>query len=239
LTKQALLIQAGDDKRIFFVIPWQGQSLIGTTDTDYNGNPDDVAVEEEDVDYLMEAAGRVLPKAGMSRQKIVTTFAGLRPLVPRPGAPSKISRNHEVDVSYTGVVYVKGGKYTTYRKIAEDTLIKVWGSCSPRIRAFRVFGGGPQDTATGDYTGELTAEQQAYLKQQYGSRYGDVLRLVRGRPELSERIVPELPMIKAQIVYARDVEMAQTADDVIERRLGLQYRLADTAVARAVVEELP
>lgn len=236
LTKQALLIQTDRDKRILFIIPWLGQSLIGTTDTDYSGDPDNVAVDEQDVDYLMEAAGRVLPKAGLSRDKIVTTFAGLRPLVPRPGSPSKISRNHAIEVSYTGVVYIKGGKYTTYRKIAEDALKAVWGSCSPKIKTFRVFGGPRPDEpvdAQGATTGPI-----AHLKQRYGSRYGDVLALTYARPELSERIVPELPAIKAQIIYARDVEMAQTTDDIVQRRLGLHYLLADTTAARAVVEKL-
>lgn len=125
LADDAVFIQSRDDRRIFFVIPWGKHSLIGTTDTDFKGDPDQVQVEEEDVNYLLNQTQRVFKKKDIFEGKIVTTFAGLRPLVSAPGNPSRISRQHVIEQSDSGVWYVMGGKYTTFRVMAEDCLEKV------------------------------------------------------------------------------------------------------------------
>lgn len=122
LCGHALLCQHNADGRVFFIIPWKGQSLVGTTDTDYQGRPDDVEVEQEDIDYLLNGAKAAFSEISFSTENITETFAGLRPLVHQAGAPSKVSRKHIIQQSYSGVIYVMGGKYTTYRKIAEDSL---------------------------------------------------------------------------------------------------------------------
>src|SRR5208283_1411570 len=121
----AFLLQSRQDKRIFFVIPFKGNSLIGTTDTDYQQRPDQVQVEEADIQYLLQEAGRVFPNINFDRSKIIMTFAGVRPLVAEVGDPSRISRKHVIERNSSGVYFVMGGKYTTYRAIAHEAIIKV------------------------------------------------------------------------------------------------------------------
>jgi len=122
ISQKAVLLQVKKGKRIFFVIPWKGDTLIGTTDTDFQGNPDDVRVEEEDIAYLLNELKNFFPENTFSRTNIISSFAGLRPLVYQKGNPSKISRKHGIQTSDSGVIYVMGGKFTTYRKIAEDVM---------------------------------------------------------------------------------------------------------------------
>jgi glycerol-3-phosphate dehydrogenase len=121
-SEHALLLQAKGDGRIFFVIPWQGRTLIGTTDTDYTGDPDAVEADQDDINYLTGELGRFFPDFKWDPAKMTESFAGLRPLVSQSGRPSGVSRKHVIERSFSGVIYVIGGKYTTYRKIAEDAL---------------------------------------------------------------------------------------------------------------------
>jgi len=122
IAKQAIVFQTRKENRIFFVIPWKGNSLVGTTDTDFTGNPDDVRVEEEDIEYLLNEVKCFLPGSTFCKDNIISTFAGLRPLVFQKGSPSKVSRRHMIEESNSGIIYIMGGKYTIYRKMAEDVL---------------------------------------------------------------------------------------------------------------------
>ena len=119
--KFAFILRAPQDNRIFFVIPWKGHSLIGTTDTPFNGNPADVSVDQNDINYLLEAFAFYFPK---SSKEIISTFAGLRPLIKTTGMnPSEIPRDHLIKVE-DNTLSVVGGKYTTFRLIAEQTIDK-------------------------------------------------------------------------------------------------------------------
>lgn len=122
LSNNALLVPSDGDGRVFFIIPWQGHSLIGTTDTDYSASPDEVKPETSDIDYLLEGAKRVFPQEELTKENIINAFAGLRPLLYKKGAPSAISRRHMIFKAPSGIIFVLGGKYTTYRKIAYDCL---------------------------------------------------------------------------------------------------------------------
>lgn len=119
--KFAFILRAPQDNRIFFVIPWKGHSLVGTTDTVYNGNPEEVSVDQADIDYLLEAFTYYFPKASTN---IISTFAGLRPLIKTSGLkPSEIPRDHLIKVE-GNTLSVVGGKYTTFRLMAEQTIDK-------------------------------------------------------------------------------------------------------------------
>lgn len=137
LSLRAFLLTSRRDKRIFFVIPWMGNSLIGTTDTDYTGDPDVVEARPEDIQYLLREARRFFPAVDFKEEKILKTFAGLRSLLRKAGAPSDVSRKHVIEESFSGIFFVIGGKYTTYRKIARDCVERIWGSLrnSGRTRA--------------------------------------------------------------------------------------------------------
>ena len=226
ISPSAFLLQSRQDKRIFFVIPFKGNSLIGTTDTDYHQSPDSVKVEEADIQYLLQEAGRVFPNINFDRSKIITTFAGLRPLVADKGDPSRISRKHAIESNSSGIYFVMGGKYTTYRAIAEEAVIKAM----PQLASKMPYGGQYALYGSGGSNEELKILSQRfevpldlvrYLQGIYGSRFGDVLNIARGNDQLKEKICSCSPAIAAQVIYAREVEMAQTPEDVMERRLGL------------------
>lgn len=236
ISDHALLIPTSrGDQRVFFVIPWMGNSLIGTTDTDYTANPDEVAADQEDIDYLFRELRRIFPPEGslpaegmFKKEKIITIFAGLRPLVHKQGAPAKVSRRHVIKESYSGIVYVMGGKYTTYRKIAEDCLKKIMPS-RPLVdtrKSFSVFGSGKIDESAEEAAKQygLKTDIVQYLMDFYGVRYKDVLALAQSNPALKEPLCTCSPAIKAQVVYALQAEMAVKEEDIIKRRLSLIYR---------------
>jgi glycerol-3-phosphate dehydrogenase len=118
---RAMLFSARKDKRIFFAIPWRDYTLIGTTDTDFKGSPDEVYAERSDVEYLLDEIRRVFPDENISKEGVITTYAGLRPLMNTQGiAPWKVSREHYIKESGSGLISVVGGKYTTYRRLAQQ-----------------------------------------------------------------------------------------------------------------------
>jgi len=225
LSNNALFIPSKSDKRIFFVIPWLGHSLIGTTDTDYIGDPDQIKVEQEDVDYLMRETKRVLSGIDISQEKILSTFAGLRPLVRKGGSASKVSRKHLFYEAPSGLIFVVGGKYTTYRKVAEDCLNKIFKKGAVLLSDFKVYGSEAiQENAEAvaqTYGFEVRIVQN--LMEIYGSRYKDVLKLIEKDPGLKEKVSDEPPVIKAQLVYSVETEMARTLEDITERRLSLVF----------------
>lgn len=121
--ERAILLSNHKDKRIFFVIPWRNFTLIGTTDTDFNGSPDEVYAYADEVDYLLDETRRVFPNENIDKKGIITTYASLRPLVNTEGRPAwQVSREHLIKESVAGLISVVGGKYTTYRHLAEQVV---------------------------------------------------------------------------------------------------------------------
>jgi glycerol-3-phosphate dehydrogenase len=243
ISSSAFLLQSHQDRRIFFVIPFKGNSLIGTTDTDYHQSPDSVRVEEADIQYLLQEASRVFSNINFDRSKIIATFAGLRPLVADKGHPSQVSRKHVIETKPSGICFVMGGKYTTYRAIAQETVEKALphlASKLPHGREFVLYGSGGSNEEFKILAQrfDVSIDLIKYLQGLYGSRYADVLNLTRGHEQLKEKICSCSPAIKAQVVYARQVEMAQNADDVMERRLGLSYLDCPQGDCRRAIEEI-
>lgn len=112
-----------EGKRILFVIPWGGRTIIGTTDTDYNGSLDDVRADSADIGYVLKITNQFFPKAKLEKTDVISSWAGLRPLIADPdGKPSDISRSHEIRTPEPGWWDVAGGKLTTYRLMAEQTV---------------------------------------------------------------------------------------------------------------------
>jgi len=231
----ALLLPSDRDGRVFFVIPWMGHSLIGSTDTNYTKNPDVVQVLDKDIQYLAENMKRVFPDRDFSSENIITSFAGLRPLIRRRGDPSKVTRNHAIVKTKSGLVFVTGGKYTTYRKIAEDTLWKMF-----KIRAkkpFRLYGGGHIRAAANDEAKKYNMDPDTvtFLMRKYGTRYQEILQLIEKDKSLAQRVCDCSPTIGAQLVYSVQNEMALTADDIILRRLSLQFFPCKTKKCRNLI----
>ena len=243
ISSSAFLLQSRQDKRIFFVIPFKGNSLIGTTDTDYQGSPDSVKVEDADIQYLLQEAGRVFPNINFDRSRIISTFAGLRPLVAEKGDPSKISRKHANESNASGIDFVMGGKYTTYRAIAEEAVLKALPNLADKLPYGGKYvlygsGGGDEDLKILSQRYAVSIDLIRYLQGIYGSRFLDVLQIAEGKEYLKSRICACSPAITAQVVYARDVEMAQNAEDVMERRLGLIYLDCPSGECHRTIERI-
>jgi glycerol-3-phosphate dehydrogenase len=244
----AAVIPVPKDKRSIFVVSWPGTDLVylGTTDTDYAGPLDDPACTPEDVDYLLEAANN-LTTSRLTRADVTGVWAGLRPLLaPERGHVSErtadLSRRHTVTTSRDGVVTVTGGKLTTYRKMAQDTVDVVVGQLgeSPRRRrcvtkSLPLLGA---TTRTRDPVS--MAQPHARLLGRYGSESPRVLALGDDRRELLEPAVAGLPYTRAELVYAAREEMAHTLDDVLSRRTRatIQRAQATMEAAPAVAELL-
>ena len=240
VSEHALIIPTQKDGRVFFVIPWMENSLIGTTDTDFKGHPDDVPVDEEDIDYIFSEARSVFPNATFKQEDIITTFAGLRPLVFEERAPSRISRKHVIQESNDGVTYVMGGKYTTYRKIAEECISRfVDGKPVDTESEFKLYGSGEieEDSLRVAEDYNLNQATVEYLMGLYGFRYKDVLKLIDKDPQLREPICLCSPIIRAQVVYSIEIEMARKDVDIIQRRLSLGYSECKTGKCREVIRQ--
>lgn len=217
----ALMVPRTDDGRVLFAIPWMGRTLVGTTDTPV----DEVSVEprplEEEVQFLLEHAGRYLSK-DPTREDVLSVFAGLRPLVRPPKengtATKKISRDHTVLVSRRGLVTVVGGKWTTYRKMGEDTVDRAEAAAGlesrPSITADLPLHGAPPTTELP--TGPLGGRGSPLAI--YGTDAAGIQALIIRRPELAAVLHPRLPYLAAEIVWAVREELARTLDDVLSRR---------------------
>jgi glycerol-3-phosphate dehydrogenase len=250
----AAVIPVPKDKRSIFVVSWPETDLVylGTTDTDYAGPLDDPACSPEDVDYLLDAAN-ALTTSRLTRADVTGVWAGLRPLLAPPAKgghvserTADLSRRHTVSTSPDGVVTVTGGKLTTYRKMAQDTVDEVVTRLgeSPRRRrcltkSLRLLGA---TTRTRDPV--TLAQPHARLLLRYGTEAGEVLALADGRPELLEPVVPGLPYLGAEVVYAAREEMARTLDDVLSRRTRAAIQRAEatmeaaTAVATLIAPDM-
>ena len=231
----ALVVPKTDDGRVLFLIPWHGRTLLGTTDT-----PVAEAVEEpkplaEEVAFLLEHAARYLLK-DPSRTDVLSVYAGLRPLVRPPDEEGErtasLSRDHHVFTSPSGLVTIVGGKWTTYRKMAEDVMTRaaeVAGleAVPSRTAELRLHGAPANATTSegGVPTGPLAS---------YGTDAPALRALAAEDAELEGLLHPRLPYLKAEVVWAARQEMARTVEDVLSRRT--RALLLD---ARASLEAAP
>lgn len=248
--EHALLLMSRRDKRIFFVIPYRGVSLVGTTDTDFEGDPAEAHVGPEDVEYLLTESGKAF-REPIQAEEILSRFAGVRPLLAADADnPSQVSREHKIVIAPSGMVSAVGGKYTTFRAMAEETVDRVVrqfgferaGPCLTREKPLP--GGETSPEATGldgldaDCAG-LTPELRLHLTSRYGSRARDVAAFVSELgPEGLEPLAPDRPDIAAEVVYAKRRLWARTADDFLRRRSTLELVGAVTPGVRDRVDTL-
>jgi glycerol-3-phosphate dehydrogenase len=255
----AAVIPVPKDKRSIFVVPWpDGDDVyLGTTDTDWDGPLDDPACLPEDVDYVLGAANAVITEP-LGRADVTAVWAGLRPLlVPAEGhrvsaRTADLSRRHTVRVSPEGMVTVTGGKLTTYRRMAEDTVDVVvgrLGSRSPagarhcRTKRLAIRGSSGLEQLRRPATAARFGVDEdifAALVARHGGEVPAVLELASGRPDLLEPLVPGLPQLRVEAVWAARQEMAMTVDDVLARRTRslLRRALAAAEAAPGVAELL-
>jgi glycerol-3-phosphate dehydrogenase len=232
---EALYLTAGRDDRLFFVVPWGELSLIGTTDVDFPDAPDRVTPTREDIDYLLAESSRHLRDVSPEKTDIIAAFSGLRPLIyEQQSQASKISREHQIYQSPSGLLSVGGGKYTTYRSLAEelaDRVCQTLGKSRLKCRtASQPLPGG----ATGKLQTFLQhqlprlqsdwgwgAEQARQLLCRYGSRIELLLELLRQQPELAAPLSTTPLLLAGEVVFAARYEFARTPEDILRRRTPL------------------
>jgi glycerol-3-phosphate dehydrogenase len=216
--ESAIMVPRTDDGRVLFVIPWHGRALIGTTDTpvpEPQLEPKPLAAE---IDFLLTHAARYLTK-DPSPADVLSTFAGLRPLVHAGDGQSTAAtpRDHAVVVSASGLVTITGGKWTTYRKMGEDTVdeVALVGGLDERpcvTKELRLHGWIERALASSD---PFTANPHLLA---HGADTPALDHLAQSAPGLEERLHSALPYRAAEVVWAARHEMARTVEDVLSRR---------------------
>jgi len=250
--REALYIEA-DDGRPYFVVPWNGLFLIGTTDRRYTGDLDEVIADESEIEYLISETNQVIPGAGLRREDVLYTYSGVRPLPHvSDGGEGGITRRHIIEdhaPEIEGLLTIIGGKLTTYRSLAEQCVDKVFeklGRSSPKCKTGKqpLPGGAMDDLdAFRDQfvpASGLSRPAAERLVRIYGSRAVEVLDTVGDDPSLLEPLDPETGAIKAEVLFAFRVELAQNLSDLMLRRtmVGMNSKVAvgadETAAAVAV-----
>jgi glycerol-3-phosphate dehydrogenase len=221
----ALLVPKTRDGRIVFAIPWHDHVLVGTTDTALNDTPLEPRPRETEIDFLLDEVAPYLAKKPQ-RGDIRSVFAGVRPLV-RSGhgrQSSQLGRDHVMRTSPTGMVSIIGGKWTTYRKMAEDCVdvaIRV-GDLAPR----------PCQTKSLAIHGATGATIDGALAQ-YGSDAAAVSQLISAEPVWNQSLAERMPYLAGQVIWAARYEMARTVEDVLARRVRALFVDAEVALAAA------
>jgi glycerol-3-phosphate dehydrogenase len=246
----ALTLLTPQDGRVFFVLPSGDFAIVGTTDSYEPVSPDEVRARAEDVAYLLDAANHFFPEARLTRDDVIAAWAGLRPLVAsdqRGDDPGAVSREHAVTERVPGLVRITGGKLTTYRVMASDTVDVVQLSLGRRPTRSRTAdspleGGRLADPLReiGDATALVgDAAVAGRLVHAHGDRWRDVWSLALRTPTLAERIEPARPYLVAEARWSVDEELAGTLADLLVRRMPLAFETRDhgRAAARRIAPE--
>ena len=219
----ALMVPKTSDGRVLFVIPWHGHAVAGTTDTPVDAPSLEPRPLEEEIEFVLETAARFFARPP-SRKDVLAVFVGLRPLVKGEGKTSALSRDHVIHVDTSGLLTITGGKWTTYRHMAEDcvdhaiTLGKL-DDVACTTRNLRIHGYMEDSGALGSL-------------EVYGSDAAAIRALAQD-PALAVQLHPALPYIAAEVVWAVREEMARTVEDVLARHTRALFLNASAAIAMA------
>jgi glycerol-3-phosphate dehydrogenase len=235
------------DKSVLFFIPWAEHWIVGTTDTDWSGDRAEPAVTEEDIEYILAAANRVLARP-LTRADVIAVYAGLRPLVdPRERNGSKpttkLSREHVVDVPVPGLVSIAGGKFTTYRLMARDVVDAavadfsrdVPGSVTDQVPLLGADGLAAVQAAALRLAEDYRVPRAAveHLLGRYGTLAEEVLNLTTADAGLARPLAEGHPYLRAEVAYAVTHENALHVEDVLMRRTRLFMESADAGTGAA------
>lgn len=238
----ALTLLSPIDGRVVFILPAGRLTIIGTTDTDYDGPADDVLPEPADITYLLRTANSFFPSAHLVAADVVSAWAGIRPLVSNDAeTPGSVSREHAVHWTAPGLLSVSGGKLTTYRSMAEDVVDEIVRALGDPVRhppTDRVpLPGGEMRSfeeeveSAREETG--VDDVATHLVASYGTEWRSVWALVQRDNALVARVAPELPYIAAEIHWAVEQEMALTLADILVRRLHVAFETHDHGASAA------
>jgi glycerol-3-phosphate dehydrogenase len=231
-TKEAILLTAKEDGRVFFIIPWYGRTLLGTTDTDYRGSVDRVVVEDGDIFYLLAAANRYL-KSEWTKADVIGSYAGVRVMKQSDAAhPSSVSRDWELKTADNGLHHAIGGKLTSAREDAAvivDTVCVRLGqasTCATRGRGFpwrpqQDFVAWSEGTSAKARSFGIDEESAEWLMRRHGARIEQIFQIIGETPQMAVRIVPDLPFIYADLLLCSRDEMVVHLTDLLRRRIPL------------------
>jgi glycerol-3-phosphate dehydrogenase len=231
----AVYAEAETDHRPFFIIPWNRNYLIGTTDIRFDGNLDQIRIDDAETDYLLQETNRLFPQAGLRRESILYAYSGVRPLASTDGSKEdSITRRHFVieHPTVAGLVSIVGGKLTTYRRLAEETVDLVARKLGKQVTrcatAETPLPGAASENLNGfcdEFSREssLPTHTNERLLRIYGTRAAEVLQLALADSSLAEVFDQESGAIGAEVVFAFEYELARTLADCLLRRtmLGL------------------
>ncbi len=225
----AIMIPKTDDDRVLFAVPWHDRVIVGTTDTPRDIPELEPQPLEEEIEFILNTAGQYLTRAP-KRSDVLSTFAGLRPLAApedeEDQSTKEISRNHLITVSLTGLITISGGKWTTYRKMGEDTVDKVALVAGLEERPCIT-----KNMPIHGYAQHYEPEDHLHV---YGSDRAAILQIIEERPELGVPLHPDLEYVGAEVLWAVKEEMARTVEDVLARRVRALFM-----DARASIEIAP
>ena len=243
----AIVIPVPGDRRSLFLVPWipnydgtYQYTYVGTTDTDYQGSIDDPQCTSVDINYVLKALNAAV-MTNISADDVTAVWSGLRPLVKSVNGEkissrtADLSRRHKVSKSKSGVITIAGGKLTTYRKMAQDTideaLTQLQKSAKCKTKNLKLIG------ATTS-TPKTNAKSAMHLAARFGTEASLINEMIAENPSLGEQLIAGLPYLKAEAVFAVKYEMARTLDDILSRRTRARIinRRASVASARAVAE---
>ena len=226
--ESAIMVPHTSDGRVMFAIPWHGHTLVGTTDTPIPAATLEPVAMEQEVDFILSTAGRYLAKAP-TRRDVLSVFAGVRPLVRASGVgnTAALSRDHVIHIDRSGLVNIMGGKWTTYRHMAED--------CVDQAATLAQLEDRPCVTQHLNIHGFHSSAKQFGALSVYGSDAYELQKLIQSDPALGERLHADLPYVKAEAVWAVRQEMAGSVEDVLARRTRALILNARAASAMAPV----
>lgn len=247
-----IVLPETDDGRILFIVPWGDRAVIGTTDTG-SGDLDHPEASVEDIDYLLRHVNRYL-NVTLGHSDLISVYAGYRPLVRSRSKPeANLSRTHVVLEEDNGMVTIVGGKLTTYRRMAQDAMDVVakrdgmpiaHPTMNLPLSGAMDWKRSQRDLARRCSAMDLAPDIERSLEWNYGRNALDILDLIEADRTLGERIIPELPFVRGEIIYACRAEMAMRLEDMLARRMRIEledhHRGAEVAadVARTMAGEL-
>jgi glycerol-3-phosphate dehydrogenase len=224
--QSAIMVPHTSDGRVMFAIPWHGHAVVGTTDTPIPSPSLEPVAMEQEIDFILHTASLYLEKKP-SRDDVLSVFAGIRPLVKANGGgnTAALSRDHTIRIEASGLLTICGGKWTTYRHMAED--------CVDQAAMLARLPDKPCVTHHLNIHGFHTnAERFGHLRV-YGSDAPAIQRLMETDPGLARQLHSALPYTEAEVVWAAREEMARTVDDVLARRTRALFLNAKAAIAMA------
>ncbi|HLB45989.1 MAG TPA: glycerol-3-phosphate dehydrogenase/oxidase [Anaerolineales bacterium] len=236
---------AAGGKRTLYAVPWRHTCIIGTTDTDYAGDLDDVYAQKDEVEGILESANRAFTDAHLRAADVISTYAGLRPLVrSHTRAAYRATREHQISASPSGLISIAGGKLTTHRAMAKEVVdlasahLQRATHCrtdrlplDPDVASLQAISA-LVDSAHSAAT-DLDDEVIQHLVSAYGSQCWQVLQLANQDQSLKRRIVDDLPYLYAEVPYAAHSEMARTLNDVMIRRMHIIHEDKQQGLAHA------